>query len=175
MAWLGASAFLVNESMGNGDSVAFWARVPAGAVDNTGADIPFIVPEDWTLVRTRLLFGYSTTNGGAQLTNSWIVGFGLIAWDGLTDNPLDLGTNVPHPVRDTTQDWIYRNVQPFSQENIVGATNGGSDVDAYQSRAQRKIQAGVGLLAVVGQSSLSIPFTTILNGAVDVRMLFKEP
>lgn len=175
LQWQGASAFFPNQAMADGDVVAFWARVPAGAVDNSGAAIPYIVPDDYTLVRSRLIWVFNTTNGGANVTLPWSIGLGLIDWDGLTDNPLDLGNSIPHPVYDTDEDWIFRNAGPEIYENIVEGSNGVGDVDAYQSRAQRKLSAGKGVLCVIGTASPVTPYAALINATVDVRMLFKEP
>lgn len=173
MSWTGAFAFYTNQTLSDEQSVAFWARVPAGAIDNTGAAIPLLVPDDWTLVRTRLLYAWASNNGAAQVTHPWSAGIGLIDWDGLTDNPLDLGNSIPHVVEDTDEDWVFRNIGPAVQDNIVLGGNGGGDLDAYQSRAMRKLSAGKGLLCVFSVSQ-AVPENLIFNISVDVRMLFKE-
>lgn len=153
---------------------AFWVRAPAGAFDNSFVP-PVLVEPDVTLVRTRSVVDFGTNNGTTQSAAGWIFAFGIIAWDGLTDDPLDSGL-LPHPAIDTSLDWIWRFTSPLPQENFATVTNA-STLDAYESRAQRKLSNGTGLLFTWGYTLLggTGPAETQLSLAADIRYLVKLP
>jgi len=176
LTWEISNFFGEGEIFTDGTSLAVWVRVPAGKVDTRNSLTNFIVPPDCTLVRTRVLNSAIASNGAADVThvNQW--SFGLIAWDGVSDDPADLGT-LPHPFYDGNEDWLFRSVIPSTHVNLP-FSNGISDLDGYQSRAQRKLSNGTGILAVWGFNQ---PFVLGHADAVslwwmtEVRMLLKEP
>jgi len=154
---------------------AFWLRAPAGALDNT-FDPPVVVPPDETLIRLRAVVTFSSNNGSSQLNSAQNFAFGVIAWDGLTDNPLDSGL-LPHPAIDLSLDWIWRFAAPIVQQNLAVVDNA-SNADAYQSKAQRKLSNGTGLLFTYGYTSFPAggsPETLITTIAADFRYLVKLP
>jgi len=159
----------------NGATVAGWARVPANALDTT-ISTPQRVEPDATLTRTRIIVSYGTNNGGAQVANEFNVAFGLIAWEGLTDDPADLAPLLPNPAIDGALDWIWRWCNPHVVDNVALASNQ-FDVDAYQSQAQRKLSGGVGLLFTMGYGALEGlgPTNLYLSTAIDLRFLMKLP
>jgi len=162
-------------TVGADEVIAFWVRAPAGALDNTYSP-PQVVEPDVTLIRTRCILGFGTDNGTVQSAAALNVGFGIIAWDGLTDDPLDAGL-LPHPCLDQSLDWVFRNVQGEVLENIALASNGAASEDAYQSKAQRKLSNGTGLLFVAGYTTFlgTGPATLTLSFAADIRYLVKLP
>lgn len=172
-AFVTANDLLLND----GDKAAFWVRVPAGAVDtNTVHGIDEVIVPDATLVRTRHFIEHNSNNGGAQANQPWLSGSGIIAWDGLTDDPADLGDNLPHPIYDGELDWLYLNIGNSVVANIAASSNGGGDVDAYQSRAMRKLSNGTGLLWVFGYADpLGIVGNLSFDIAMHTRMLVKLP
>jgi len=160
--------------IGNNEVGAFWLRVPSGSLDTTFDPAQMAEP-DVTLIRTRALVSYGTNNGGAQATSAVNVAFGIIAWDGLTDDPLDAGL-LPHPALDNSLDWVWRAVTGQVTENVALANNA-TDLDAYQSLAQRKLSNGTGLLFVWGYTVMGT-YTTenlYLTMAADFRYLVKLP
>jgi len=173
-AW-GGARIGGTQLMSDGDVGAFWLRPPAGALDNTFVP-PLLTEPDTTLIRTRSLVSMGSSNGGAQAQSSWNMGFGIIAWDGLTDDPLDSGL-LPHPCLDQSLDWVWRAIFPSVLENIALADNA-TDLDAYQSMAQRKMSNGTGLLFVWGYTALSpgpVPPSLYIYIAADIRYLVKLP
>jgi len=159
--------------MADGDVGAFWLRAPAGALDTTFSP-PILVEPDVTLIRTRALVAYASNNGGSQLTQAHNMGFGLIAWDGLTDNPVDVGL-LPHPSIDQSLDWIWRSVDNNVLDNIALSNNAG-EVDQYQSQAQRKLSNGTGILFVYGFTApTGNPASLTVTIAGDFRYLVKLP
>jgi len=161
--------------LNSGDTVAGWARPPANSLD-TGVSTPQKVDPDATLTRSRIIVTYGSNNGGAQVSNEFNVGFGLIAWDGLTDDPADLGPILPHPILDAGLDWIWRWTNPQVVDNVALASNQ-YEVDSYQSQAQRKLSGGVGLLFCFGYGALSGlgPTNLYMSVAMDIRFLLKLP
>lgn len=156
-------------------TIATWARVPASKVDNANSSgIPYVIPDDSTLIRTRCLLQYSSSNG-AQASYPWIASAGLIAWDGTTDDTNDLGI-IPSPYWDQDLDWIFRVDAPSVVRNYAIRENTG-DIDSYQSKAMRKLSAGTGLLFVWTYAD-PLELGTIDNLgitlAVNMRMLFKQ-
>jgi len=169
-ARLGGTTDLLAETVG-----AFWIRAPAGALDNT-FDPPQLVEPDNTLIRIRAVITFATNNGGSQLTQAANWAFGIIAWDGLTDNPADVGL-LPHPSIDQSLDWVHRYAAPLVQDNTAVVDNA-STVDAYQSKAQRKLSNGTGLLFVYGYTTFPVggePSDLIVTIAADFRYLVKLP
>jgi len=155
--------------------VAGWLRPPANSLD-TSWSTPQRVEPDATLTRSRIVVSYGTNNGGAQVQRAFNIGFGLIAWDGVTDDPLDLAPLLPHPVLDGGQDWIWRFAAPSILDNTALANNA-TDLDAYQSMAQRKLSGGVGLLFCFGFTEITGigPATLNFTVSVDARFLLKLP
>jgi len=171
-AWGGARLGGTVELSDN-DVGAFWIRVPASALDTTFTP-PQFVDVDNTLIRTRAVLAISTNNGGTQLNQSHNFACGIIAWDGLTDNPLDAGL-LPHPALELSLDWIWRWASPTVVDNIFTDVNS-STIDAYQSQAQRKLSSGTGLLFVYGFHSFTgAPASLITTIALDCRYLVKLP
>lgn len=162
--------------LGFSEVLATWVRVPASQVDNANSSgIPYVIPDDSTLVRTRSLFTFASDNGGAQVIYPWIASAGLIAWDGTSDDPDELGV-LPNPYWDQELDWIWRLDSPQTAINLVGSNNG-SDVDAYQSRAMRKLSAGTGLLWCFTIADPAEQYTETfldINLSMNTRMLFKQ-
>jgi len=155
------------------DMLATWARVPASVVDNANSSgIPYVIPDDSTLIRTKCVITFSTDNGGAQVNAPWIASAGLIAWDGTSDDTLDIGV-LPSPYWDKDFDWVWHMSGPYTQQNQI-AQNGGTSDGSITSKAMRKLSAGTGLLFVFTLSDPlleNIAFGT--NLAVDIRMLLK--
>lgn len=159
-----------------GDIIATWARVPASKVDSANASgIPYVIPDDYTLVRTRCLVEFSSDNGSAQARYPWIVAAGLIAWDGVNDDTADIGL-LPNPYWDQDLDWIWQAIGPQVNVNLAIAGNGGSDKDAYESKAMRKLSAGTGLLWVftIADPLNDDAIAVNMQIAMNCRMLFKE-
>jgi len=152
----------------------FWLRVPAGELDTLAPDQPQIVQEDCTLVRTRAFISWNSNNGALQVNRPWEFAFGIIAWDG-TNETAPIASNCPNPAGDLDNDWLFRSVSTNMQENIFEGTNSGSDVDAYQSRAMRKLSHGTGLLGVVGMTEFTGAALLNVSWFVDVRFLLKLP
>lgn len=156
------------------DIVASWVRVPAGYVDTANsAGIPIQIEPDATLIRSRVITTIFASNGGAQQDYPWTFSWGLIAWDGTSDDPADIG-DLPHPFYDQELDWIWRNDFAAVVENVF--TNPGGDLDSYQSKAMRKLSNGTGLLLlgaiadpIGAQSEQFIDFNANFRG------LFKLP
>jgi len=160
-------------AMNDGDVGAFWLRAPAGALDNTFTP-PILVEPDVTLIRLRALVTYSSNNGGAQLNQSHNFAQGVIAWDGLTDDPTDSGM-LPHPGIDQSLDWVWRAVSCSVVDNVATADNSPT-LDAYQSMAQRKLSNGTGLLFVYGYTApTGDPESLTITIAGDFRYLVKLP
>jgi len=163
------------------DVVATWLRVPASRVDNANAaGIPVVIEDDYTLIRSRIVYEAGYSNRTTQANYPWISASGAIAWEGTSDDTNDLGV-LPNPYWDQDLDWIWRSTGPHVNVNLPLTTNGG-ELDQYQSKAMRKLSAGVGILfvftyadplgflpGVTGTTDLDI------NLAVDARMLFKKP
>jgi len=160
--------------LNDGDVGAFWVRAPAGALDNTFTP-PVLAEPDNTLIRLRAIVGFSSNNGGAQLNQSHNIAFGIIAWDGLTDDPTDVGL-LPHPAIDLSLDWIWRVAQPEPVDNIALSQNG-STLDSYESKAQRKLSNGTGLLFTYGFVSPAggAPASLTIVVGLDCRYLVKLP
>jgi len=159
-----------------GSVVAGWARPPANSLDTT-MTTPQRVEPDATLTRTICYVGVNTNNGGAQVTRPFNLGFGIIAWEGITDDPLDLAPLLPHPILDAGQDWIYRYVFPQVQDNTAYMTNAVAGELALESKAQRKLSGGVGLLFCFGYAEITGagPGSSVITIAADARFLLKLP
>lgn len=176
LTWEWAGLFGQFVGLTENDVVSTWVRVPAGYVDTANsAGIPVQIEPDATLIRTRLLWTFSTDNAGVQVTYPFAVCCGLIAWDGTTDDTNDIGL-LPHPYYDQELDWIFRSDGPENQQNIIRGGNGGGDVDAYQSKAMRKLSNGTGLLWVM---AIGDPLGGLgglnMNVAMNCRNLYKLP
>jgi len=175
-SWEWAGLLFDNVLFNDGDVLATWARVPATSVDTANnSGIPYVIPADFTLIRSRVLYTFFSTNNTTQANATSNVAVGLIEWDGLTDDTLDIGT-MPHPYYDQEEDWVFLSQSMQQQQNIILQGNGGADVDGYQSKAMRKLSAGNGLLLIFGWADpLGINGGLRFNGNIDVRMLFKGP
>lgn len=171
--WEGAGIEGAFPGLASDAVIAFWARVP-GSVLNTINLPEQVMPSDDTLTRTRCLVTCSTSNGGAQTSAPFVVSFGLIAWDGLTDDATDLGNNVPNPVFDLAQDWIWRATYPAVFTNHIILQNGGNP-DDYQSLAQRKLGTGTGILFCAGFSSVAgAPASLDIYLSAEMRFLIRQ-
>jgi len=175
MTWEISDFWGIQQQMTDGDAFAFWVRVPAGKADTIAGPVDFIVPTDYTLTRSRVLISGGMSNGGAAVRSAHEIAFGLIRWEGVSDDILDLGT-VPHPFYDGSEDWIFRSVFPEVTSNHL-FLNSPAGLDAYQSRAQRKLSNGSGILAIVGvaEAALGVPVTWNVDWYLEVRFLLREP
>jgi len=155
---------------------ATWARVPAGYVDNADTSgIPIKIEPDWTLVRSRCICAVFSNNQGAQVVYPWTFSFGLIAWDGISDDTDDLGF-IPHPYYDQELDWIWRNDFAATSQNVFTTAVGG-DKDSYESRAMRKLSNGTGLLFVsaIADPVGALPLDMVMTVNMNFRGLYKLP
>jgi len=174
LTWEWAGMF-VNGTILVDQVVATWIRVPAGYVDNANsAGIPIQMPPDYTLVRSRILASLATNNGSAQATYPFICCQGIIAWDGTTDDVNDIGV-IPSPYWDQELDWVWRNDIPLTVQNTALFSNT-ADLDAYQSKAMRKLSNGTGLLYCF---TLADPLGSMSGLAIalamNARCLYKLP
>jgi len=164
--WAGlyVNGFTANESL----VFATWARVPSGYVDNANsAGIPVQIAPDATLIRSRCIATVFASNGGAQIAYPWTMSFGLIAWDGTSDDPTNIGI-IPHPYYDQELDWVWRSDFAATVENVF--SNPGGDLDSYQSKAMRKMSNGTGLLMV---AALADPVGDGISLTLQINMNFR--
>jgi len=143
----------------------YWLRVPAGAYD-TIEQGP--IPSDFTLTRTIMRqFTSMAVGAGSSVIPGCV---GIIAWDGIDETtPQDL----PDPATQGEWDWILR--RPIIGANVAGSTlyvyDFGSDDPLWcESRSQRKMSTGTGILWVI-----STPPNNDVRYSHDVRMHFKIP
>lgn len=141
--------------------VCHWVVWPVATLDQSrqtyDADV-VVNPTDLTLVRS-LNYGYywiqdpvstSESNTDAVVTLT----FGLIKFSyadpSLVDSiVLDAGESVPGPATDPTADWIWRNQAAAASFGSVSQQMGVADITTAQSRAQRKLSAGEGIMQVL--------------------------
>jgi len=158
---------------------SFWFRWPSGFEDiNTGSTTP--QGSDETLVRVVSSLS-SSYEGLASFVPPLDLVFGLIAFDGGSKPEFyDLATfgsvgsfvAPPHPVVDASDDWIIRIPFNFMTDGAFGSVTSESFI---QSRAQRKLPPGTGILGVVGPSNLVGDPTTPTNSwSWDVRMAIRS-
>jgi len=152
-----------------------WLRPPAGSVNNSIFPAAIVEP-DWTLTRMRAFFNLATNNGGGQVTKAFHLCMGVIAWDGTSDDPADMNFP-PAPFAELSLDWVWRGVYPFVVENTaVVATF--QDSDFYQSKAQRKLSNGTGLLFVFGYTDVESgtdPVNLYITISGEIRALYRLP
>jgi len=134
---------------------AEWIRWPADVCVPECHDEEFdgIQPEDWTLVRTRFTSRLHMVHTGASDFDFLSAGVGIIDWTwnsflvpGVPETPL--------PIDGAYLDWIINVYHPFSTVatglgGVVSETGAISPDGVGESRAQRKLSAGKGLLLVV--------------------------
>lgn len=174
MDWHWAGLYMTPDTIDENDVIATWARVPAGYVDNANsAGIPVQIAPDATLIRSRVIATCSTNNGGAQSTYPFTVSFGLIAWDGTSDDTADIGI-IPHPYYDQDLDWIWR--QDYASNVLNTFSNPPADLDGYQSKAMRKLSTGTGLLMCAALADpIGFQGAVIIGLNMNFRGLFKLP
>jgi len=128
-----------------------WVVPPGNAVDNL-ALVPMTTPVDRTLTRSRHRFGASmrSLDSSIRFDNSQLFA-GVLRWNDIDDtSPTILET--PWPSQGQF-DWVWHQV--FHVTSIVPAAgiqiydNGDGPGDFVDSRAQRKLSSGEGLLLVV--------------------------
>jgi len=157
-----------------GEVTLGWMRPPAG-VANTSLNPQAYVPTDWTLTRSRIIVGWSSSNEGAQIVEPWLFTFGLIVWEGISDDPNEI-PNPPDPTIDLDADWIWRYVATPQVHNSAGSSNQ-YHPDGYQSKAQRKLGAKEGLLlafAFTPTPASNSPGTLTIGVSFDARFLMRQ-
>jgi hypothetical protein len=119
---------------------------------------------DPTLMVTRNVVSFLLpfTQAGAA-----IIGFGLIAWDGVDDNP---PAGCPGPITGCNMDWISRVVVPIPAGLAPSSFMGPVVDQAYVSKARRRLPTQTGLLLVWEGQGLN----GFVESTVDVRCLIKE-
>lgn len=195
--WLGFSwdvDITLEADLGAGVSwVSFWAKWPASQSSSAGGRaiavneevVPSNEPVDETLMRILATNNLRVTNPGSAglATNPINYSIGLIPFDGgeypsfydfATFQSGASFTAPPHPILQMDDPWVWRYSFMSSAEVTFFSPNG-SDL-AIQSRARRKLPAGVGLLAVIGAISFLSAGTTPTNifGGGEFRMLVKS-
>lgn len=171
--------------------VSFWAKFPASMAD-TARDIPAdeesVIsnePVDETLVRT-----FCTLNGnvlvpgtGGAATNPTNFVFGIIPFNGgefpeFYDFAIfqEVSSLVapPNPIIQIDDPWVFRTAS-FASNEVQVFSNGFADL-AFQSRAKRRLPAGVGLLCVLGVSDFfsSAENNVAFNIGGEVRMAVRS-
>jgi len=88
----------------------------------------------------------------------------------------DAGINVPGPFSNPTADWIWRNQAAFSSFGNVSQQGAIADIATAQSRAQRKLSQGEGVIQVVEFNILGGNFgdTRTVRYFFESRCLVKE-
>jgi len=189
LSWYSAKMWANDANFENGDSAIVWLRFPAGGFDPRFVDAPGDpVPTDWTLVRTVIPNFHWTINQngtGPFVDQIVFLDAGIIAWEA-TDTYADsidrtVGDNNALGVPDAqngSYDWIWR----WSGQGAILASSQflfSSPLSDRQqeSKAQRKLSAGTGLLFVaqIRDHELSAPSDFSCNLGIDVRFLFKLP
>jgi len=147
---------------------AGWIKPPAGTED-TIQSVGKWEPENDTLVRTVIRFGFSIANATASFLA--IAHFGVIAWNGNSDTDT---ADFPSPIN-VGHEWVLRNeVIVASPDAAVDHTMVGFPSDSMlESKAQRKLPERTGLLAVVQVERLAGAYD-YFNGAFDIRTWYKQ-
>jgi len=155
---------------------AFWARVPAGAIDTLENPNGDVVPENCTLIRSLVTFnglvGPVAQNGLVEWAQ------GILAWDGIDEN---VPTEVPNPSNvgggGAAFEWVWRNVVFFEGLASGASTSFTAPLGcnlAIESRAMRKLPEGTGLLYVSAFTDLSSGGSPIIINGVDARFWLKQ-
>jgi len=171
LAWEGSLIGGVADLSVN-EVTAGWLRVPAGLSDPAYVPEKYI-EEDCTLTRLFANVTFFSSNLGAQINQPWNFAMGVIAWDGATNDVFDI-TVPPHPALDLQLDWVWRSITGAQQHNIAFTTPQGLSAE---SKAQRKLSAGTGLLFTAGFTEITGagPGTLEIHLAGDFRWLIRLP
>jgi len=177
-------------SPGNSMQYCFWIRWPAGqrqTTDETGIlRNGELTTENVTLERMRWIIGYSFATPtnlsayrlvfGATVYESWI--------PSVLDNVVQTGggdggpNENPDPSFDLNEDWIFRRVDILETGGGGGAQLGfvrpPDNIDAYQSRAKRKLGPGQGILGVISAISTVEDDELDIILAMDIRCLYRS-
>lgn len=114
------------------------------------------IPDDWTLVRSLHHFDWWVDAGGGESFQLFVAA-GVLAWDWPDASDVD---RIPQVVPDGTvpfdgdRDWIWKWVWPLTARDLtIGSafpvySSDGNNL-LVESKAQRKLSAGTGLLLVV--------------------------
>jgi len=182
--WLGAQWAFANLTMnarpGESQWTSFWVRWPSSAVDQASVS-QGSMPLDETLVRTILNCQLVWQAVAPGVTNPVFATLGLIAFDGgQFPEFYDLtifqeGASFvapPNPNLENDDDWIIRLPFVFCTDGAIQQP--GSNL-FIESRAQRKLPPGTGLLAVLAAYSVidEANTPTFYFGA-DFRCLLKS-
>lgn len=199
--WAGAAVWIDNAALQNtsnggggflaGEAFTWWVKWPAGqrSITDTISYPEEIEPIDETVVRTRSIFSCraSLNNLTEFQRHSYTIAFGIVAIDpGNAAEDLNGGAFAfnldgsalppfPLPMIDLGEDWIIRQIGTGVQNDVIYQPSAG-DLDAYQSRAMRKLSPGVGLLAVLMASDPNEANSNdwTITAAFDTRCLFKS-
>jgi len=185
--WISSHLYFdfTTDGLTSGQPITGWAKWPAGFPDTTTVELRD-EPVDETVVR-EIWSPYASVQGaeaGLAIDDIIQITFGLIAWDTTDPDSLHLALPTPGSVPDPyfgQFDWLLRKCYIFVPGHSIAGLNalafeGGfptTDIDS-NSRAQRKMPPGTGLLQVV---SARIPDGGIIFGQVgnDTRLGVKAP
>lgn len=159
---------------------AYWAKVPAGVLNTRVLPDGAPEPEDWTLVRSIHALDMVCVVADPSVT-MFNMSAGVLVWNGIDDSLPAVGT-YPSPTVQGDFDWVWRisavgAKQVASANTVFNASTSGASELLIQSRAQRKLSAGAGLLFVVELSN-QLGSGSSINGFAfnyDMRALFKLP
>jgi len=131
----------------------FWLKPLAGYVDSVSAEIPTISAPDTTLVRmdgnADISYWSQGTENAFGLYRDTYFGLGVIAWDGVSEDPLPFDEQ-PWPISSAGLDWCWHWAFPVTgMAAAQTSSHGVSQVFSGPliSKAMRKLSAGTGLLA----------------------------
>jgi len=178
--------------LNNSMQYVFWIKWPSGleqTTTETGIDRSGeLTPVDETLVRLRWIIAWTGTFSKANAT--YEIGFGATTYEdhlpGAVDNIVATGgpgggsNPWPDPLDNPGEDWIFRRADAVHIGNAVPTTLGPFgflNTDLYESRAQRKLPFGLGILGIVscvGNNGAGDDEISNFTPVFDVRALYKS-
>lgn len=193
--WLGNTFevdTVLQAAVGHGSEyLSFWVKHPASTAITGEPAEPSLInptnePVDETLVRTLINYqAQLTVPGTAGVAPLVELGVGLIPFMGgdqpdyydfaVFQNAVSL-VSPPSPFVDSDDPWIIRNVASNASLELLVVDTGDAADRFTQSRAMRKLPAGMGILCIVGVVAVIEPDTlnvTIRMGG-DVRLAMKS-
>jgi len=155
VSWWSSAGQVINGG-GNANVIELaWVKEPAGRPNNA---VDNLEPDDETLSRLmpHAAFWAKHTDD-ISVQYSGYLAMGIMVFDGLEGATLPGIAEVPWPISDlpgNDEDWVWKWVVPIATLPRFEDTNTGPS-QLIDSRAQRKLSSGAGLLLVVQSRAIS--------------------
>jgi len=190
MHWESANVWSANANFEiNSDVMTSIIKWPGQVANLTDPLLPQMPPSDSTLVRSIINVGWLDTGDGTGFEENHIyfISFGLLAWDDLTPANAQFiqgDTGAAFDNSGFTPDpyylgppWIWRHIQPVAIRGSNFAFGAPLNAMQMESRAQRKLPTGTGIVLCVSvHDPQTDPTSDVsLSVGVNVRLLIKDP